>query len=183
MTVTTPATANSLTIPSHWVRRADIEAAASRSYRRHGLASARTLPVLIDQVARLHGKPIGLTAISDTAWDTLTALWVDYPDRAQILYRATDSPLYQTHCILHELAHIALQHPGCNVLPQEQNLTDYTSGGGIVRGRLVESDPLNVPVLAATPRQVIEGEAEHLAHLLSGSLFRSTLSVDEDLFG
>lgn len=181
--MTTPTTASSPTTLTHWVRRADIEAAATRSYRRYELASARTLPALIGKVAQLHGKSIGLTAISDTAWDTLTALWVDYPDRAQIFYRATDSPLYQTHCILHELAHIALQHPGCNVLPQEHDLTEYTSDEGVVRGRLLATDPLEVPDLAATRRQVIEGEAEHLAHLLSTSLFRSTFSVDEDLFG
>lgn len=174
---------NRPTIPGHWVHRADIEAAAIRSYRQHDLAGARTLPALVGQVAQLHGKPIGLTAISDFAWDTLTALWVDYPDRAQIFYRAADSPLYQTHCILHELAHIALQHPGCNVLPQEQDLTEYTNGGGAIRGRLLATDSLEVPNLAATPRQVVEGEAEHLAHLLSASLFRPTFSVDEDLFG
>lgn len=170
-------------VPRAWVERADIVARVSESFRRSGLSEAGSLSGLVEQVARLHGKPIGIAATADSAWDTLTALWVDYPTRAQIFYRGSDSPLYQTHCILHELAHIALQHPGCNVLRQQADLTRLAGPDGVVRGRLLEQDPIGVPELATDERQVMEGEAECLAHLLSSTLFRPRFRADEDVFG
>lgn len=166
-----------------WVERAEIVARVNESFRRSGLSQAGSLRGLVEEVSRLHGKPIGIAATADTAWDTLTALWVDYPTKAQIFYRGSDSPLYQTHCVLHELAHIALQHPGCNVLRQQADLTRLAGADGVVRGRLLEQDPTGVPELATDERQVMEGEAECLAHLLSSTLFRPRFHADEDVFG
>lgn len=165
-----------------WVERDEIVARATQTFVQNDLAADRSLPALVDHVSALHGKPIDISATTDEDWDTLTALWVDYPDQAKIYYRSTDTELYRTHCILHELAHIALQHPGCNVLPEKKDLTGY-HGAGVVRGRFLETSPQSIPDVAVSEREVMEGEAEHLAHLLSSTLFRPRFSEDEDVFG
>lgn len=166
-----------------WVEHGDIVARSLELFEFNALAVDRTLPALIAHVSELHGKPISISATTDDDWVTLTALWVDFPESAKIFYRAADTPLYQTHCILHELAHIIYRHHGCNVLAEDKNLEHYKGTEGIIRGRLVESSAEDMPRIEDAQRRIMEGEAEQLAHLLSSSLFRPRFRDDEDVFG
>ncbi|NQX18260.1 hypothetical protein [Rathayibacter sp. VKM Ac-2857] len=166
-----------------WFEHADVEARTALAFEQHRFQDDQTLDALVEHVADLHGKPIHVDAIDDTDWETLTALWVDFPHEAQILYRSTDTRLYQMHCILHELAHIVLRHPGCNVLGDDSSLASYRGTDGLVRGRLLETGSSEGIENADGDRRILEGEAEHLAHLLSRSLLRPRFREDEEVFG
>lgn len=166
-----------------WFEHADVEARTAHAFEQNRFQDDRTLDALVEHVADLHGKPIHVDAIDDTDWETLTALWVDFPHEAQILYRSTDTRLYQMHCILHELAHIVLRHPGCNVLGDDSSLASYRGTNGLVRGRLLETGGSKDLENADGDRRILEGEAEHLAHLLSRSLLRPRFREDEEVFG
>ncbi|PPF32453.1 hypothetical protein C5D04_10385 [Rathayibacter sp. AY1D2] len=166
-----------------WFEHAEVEARTAHAFEQHRFEDDQTLDALLEHVADLHGKPIHVDAIDDTDWETLTALWVDFPHEAQILYRSTDTRLYQMHCILHELAHIVLRHPGCNVLGDDSSLASYRGTNGLVRGRLLETGGSEDLENADGDRRILEGEAEHLAHLLSRSLLRPRFREDEEVFG
>jgi hypothetical protein len=166
-----------------WFEHADVAARTTQTFEENRFQDDQTLDALLKHVSDLHGKPINVDAIDDDDWQTLTALWVDFPDEAQILYRSTDTRLYQMHCILHELAHIALRHPGCNVLGDDSSVASYRGTNGVVRGRLLEAGGLEDLENVDGDRRILEGEAEHLAHLLSRSLLRPRFREDEEVFG
>lgn len=142
--------------------------------------STSTLVSIVSLVVERFGKPIAIEPIGNEGWATVTGLWVDTAERHRILIRKTDTPLYQMHVILHELAHILFEHPGCKTARATSPAVALDASSAVVRARKViatNSDD------SAVSDAVLEGEAEQLAFLLSRVLLRPKNHSDERVFG
>jgi hypothetical protein len=140
---------------------------------------ATTLSEVISRVEELYGKPIRIEAIGDSAWKMITGLWLDCKDYGRILVRSTDPAIYQTHCILHELGHITLNHSACSAFAGEispQKHDKHARPQAIrVRARLLEAGEQE----AAAE----EAAAEEIAYILAKHLIRPRTAADESVFG
>lgn len=118
------------------------------------------------------GKPIIVEYVGDSSWGTLTGLLLESDSEARVLLRECDPPLYQSHCLLHELGHLLLRHGNCaSVLVQHQTAL-RAEGILVARGRLL-SDPANADEELA---------AESVAYSLARRLL-TTWSIPADAFG
>lgn len=139
----------------------------------------QTLDHLVSQVEKQYGKPIHIEAIGDERWEALTGIWLDHNNFGRILVRATDPPLYRVHCILHELAHILLEHRGCQTLAREigflTNNNDPSHSFSSARARLMSSGQLN--------SAEEEAAAEEIAYALARTLIKPRNQMDESAFG
>ena len=167
------------TVEGLWENRDEIAARSTAIFAANDLGVPRNMDELVGRVSEVSGKPVMIERLGDERWEKLTALWLNYPDTDVVLVRSTDSVLYQTHCILHELAHILYGHPGCSDLASTEAVQSLVGGGCTVRGRVLE--PGNVRVVSR--HGTIEGEAESLARLLGRSLLRPRYLADEQAFG
>ena len=131
----------------------------------------RGLTYLIERVAQLRSKEIRVEQVGDSEWETITGLWVEGEDVTRVLTRRTDSALYQTHCLLHEIAHILFNHESC---PGLSLPLAARRGRNPSSTSLGEEDPV---------QRLIEGQAESLAHLLAQYLFRSSNEAANQVFG
>jgi hypothetical protein len=160
---------------------ADIAKNAQRTFDSlHLNNDTSTLIDIVGLVVDRLGKPIAIEPIGDKSWATVTGLWVDTAERHRILIRKTDTPLYQMHVVLHELAHILFEHPGCKTARATAPGVAIDATSAEVRARKViasNSSP------SAVSDAVLEGEAEHLAFLLSRILLRPKNDSDERTFG
>lgn len=160
---------------------ADIAKNAQRKFDSLNLnTNHSTLIDIVGLVVDRLGKPIAIEPIGDKSWATVTGLWVDTVERHRILIRKTDTPLYQMHVVLHELAHILFEHPGCKTARATAPGVAFDATSAEVRARKViasNSSP------SAVSDAVLEGEAEHLAFLMSRILLRPKNDSDERIFG
>ena len=116
-------------------------------------------------------KPIAIEMVGDSSWGTLTGLLLESEHEARILLRECDPPLYQSHCLLHELGHLLLRHGDCSsVLVDHQGAR--SDGILIARGRLL-SDPADAEEELA---------AESVAYSLARRLL-TAWSMPTDTFG
>jgi hypothetical protein len=160
---------------------ADIAKNAQRLFNSLNLdPSTSTLVSIVRLVVERFGKPIAIEPIGDRGWATVTGLWVDTPGRHRILIRKTDTPLYQRHVVLHELAHILFEHPGCKTARATAPAIAVDLTSAEVRARKVIATSSSE---AAASDAVLEGEAEQLAFLLSRVLLRPKNHSDERVFG
>lgn len=163
-----------------WAGGDDIAARCAEIFRANGLGSPQSMDELVSLVSAISGKPVIIEPLGDERWEKLTALWVSYPDSDIVLVRSTDTELYRTHCILHELSHIICRHPGCSDLASAEVVQSLITSGCTVRGRVLRPRDARVtPEHTAT----IEGEAENLARLIGRSLLRPRYAADEKSFG
>ncbi|RFA17749.1 hypothetical protein [Subtercola boreus] len=165
---------------SMWKGGHDIADRCARIFEDNGLGGPRNMEELVTRVSNISGKPVMIEPLGDERWETITALWVSYPASDLVLVRATDTHLYRTHCILHELAHIIYRHPGCSDLASAEVVQSLISDGATVRGRVVNPQAVRV---ASERSETIEGEAENLARLLGRSLLRPRYAAGEKSFG
>ena len=126
---------------------------------------------LIEIVHVQIGKPIAIEMVGDQSWGTLTGLLLESESEARVLLRECDPPLYQSHCLLHELGHLLLRHGNCasDFVPHNGAMT---KGVLVARGRLL-SDPADAHEELA---------AEAVAYSLARRLLR-TESIPADAFG
>ncbi len=126
---------------------------------------------LIEIVHGQIGKPIAIEKVGDYSWGTLTGLLLESESEVRILLRECDPPLYQSHCLLHELGHLLLRHGNCasDFVPREGALAE---GVLVARGRLL-SDPADADEELA---------AEAVAYSLARRLLRNE-SIPADAFG
>ncbi|MFC3297863.1 hypothetical protein [Clavibacter michiganensis] len=162
-----------------WDTTGEIGKRSAAVFAAHKLDVPRTVDDLVQVVSQISGKPVIIERLGDERWERLTALWLAYPDQDVVLVRSTDSPLYQTHCVLHELAHIVYEHPGCADFATPGDVSTFVREGCTVRGRRLEPDTARV----TTRHDTFEGEAESLARLLGRSLLRPRYLADEQAFG
>ncbi|MDO4144115.1 hypothetical protein [Clavibacter michiganensis] len=162
-----------------WDTAGEIGKRSAAVFTVHKLDVPRTVDDLVQVVSQISGKPVLIERLGDERWERLTALWLSYPEQDVVLVRSTDSPLYQTHCVLHELAHIVYAHPGCADFATPEDVSAFVRDGCTVRGRRLEPDTARV----TTRHDTFEGEAESLARLLGRSLLRPRYLADEQAFG
>ncbi|MFE2145172.1 hypothetical protein ACFXA3_26120 [Streptomyces sp. NPDC059456] len=128
------------------------------------LEIARPLDVedLCRAVAERRGRPLHLLPLPESAGADagLCGLWLGLADSDVVFYEPGTSPVHRTHIILHELAHILLDHG---------KLADGESA--VLAGLFPSLDPALVSSMLARGRTsysaVEEQEAELLATLIS----------------
>ncbi|WP_156038485.1 ImmA/IrrE family metallo-endopeptidase [Actinoalloteichus caeruleus] len=66
-----------------------------------------------EHVAERRGRPIRLVPRTMSSYRSIASgLWVREPDADIVVFDATSSPLHQENTVLHELAHMLLDHRG-----------------------------------------------------------------------
>lgn len=94
-----------------WRRKATTEQSeAQAAYNSLGLSGALTLPILLDKVSALRGKPIVVEAVEGLRNTETCGLWLSTEHTEFVFHAPTDSDLHRQQCILHELAHMILRH-------------------------------------------------------------------------
>ncbi|MBN9633270.1 MAG: hypothetical protein J0I18_22145 [Actinobacteria bacterium] len=165
-----------------WPTAAQIKQRSAEKFSSLDLTPDADLSYVIRRAEERIGKPIRIEPVGNEKWETLTALLVETDDSANILIRHDDSEIYQNHCILHELAHIIYNHPGCRTAKATAPAMVHSDFSDKVRGRILalESGELTEVEGASA---IIEGEAESLAYLLARRLLRPRHQADERIFG
>ncbi|MFG2297164.1 hypothetical protein [Streptomyces sp. NPDC048603] len=71
-----------------------------------------TVDVLRTAIEQHRGRPLVLSPLPERAGATagLCGLWIALGDADHIFYETSTSPLHQQHIILHEIAHLLLDH-------------------------------------------------------------------------
>ncbi|MEV7617268.1 hypothetical protein [Streptomyces sp. NPDC089799] len=71
-----------------------------------------TVDALRTAIEEQRGRPLVLSALPERAGETagLCGLWIALGDADHIFYETSTSPLHQQHIILHEIAHLLLDH-------------------------------------------------------------------------
>ncbi|MER7752637.1 hypothetical protein [Kitasatospora sp. NPDC097643] len=80
-----------------------------------------TIENLADAVARRRGRPLRLIPLSDgdTRGSGVCGVWIAFADVDHVHYAVGTSPAHQAHIVLHELAHILLDHHQSDELDRE----------------------------------------------------------------
>ncbi|MGF1425076.1 hypothetical protein [Kitasatospora sp. LaBMicrA B282] len=70
------------------------------------------IEALCASVAEQRGRPLRLIPLPSAAGvrSSICGMWLAFPNADQVYYTPVTSPLHQTHIILHELAHMLLDH-------------------------------------------------------------------------
>ncbi|WP_327679890.1 hypothetical protein [Kitasatospora sp. NBC_00458] len=71
-----------------------------------------TVESLADAVARWRGRPLRLIPLprADARGSGICGAWIALGESDHVYYSAVTSPVHQAHIVLHELAHILLDH-------------------------------------------------------------------------
>ncbi len=101
---------------------------------------------LVSAVERAVGKSIVVERVGDSSWGALTGLLLETPKGVRILVRECDPPIYQLHCLLHELGHLVLQHADCASVHSERAVEEDVV---LARGRLLADRSSAAEELAA----------------------------------
>jgi hypothetical protein len=165
-----------------WPTAAQIKQRSADKFSSLDLAPDTDLAYVVRRASEQLGKPIRIEAVGNEKWETLTALLVETDASANILIRHDDSQLYQNHCILHELAHIIYNHPGCRTAKATAPAIAHSDFSDKVRGRILALQAGGFSEIEGASA-VIEGEAESLAYLLARRLLRPRHQADERVFG
>ncbi|MWV60850.1 hypothetical protein [Rathayibacter sp. VKM Ac-2754] len=110
-----------------------------------GMQKCASLDDVVAMTTEIHGKPIDIQVTDDPTYQSLSAVWIDFPEFATVIVRAKDRPVFRVRGIGHELGHILHGHTGCHLTaaaltPQEQEAFNrFTRQGAIVRGRVSAS--------------------------------------------
>lgn len=165
-----------------WPTAAQIKQRSADKFASLDLAPDADLAYVVQRASEQLGKPIRIEAVGNEKWETLTALLVETDESANILIRHDDSQLYQNHCILHELAHIVYNHPGCRTAKATAPAMAHSDFSDKVRGRILALESGGLTEIEGASA-IIEGEAESLAYLLARRLLRPRHQADERVFG
>jgi hypothetical protein len=71
---------------------------------------------LLAAVEAVHGKPITVRTVPESAIPGLSGLWLETDVKSHILVPEDHSELHRMHVICHEFGHILLDHEGCDGL-------------------------------------------------------------------
>ncbi|CAL9564922.1 hypothetical protein [Streptomyces sp. enrichment culture] len=71
-----------------------------------------TIESVADAVARRRGRPLRLIPLPEEegGGSGICGVWIAFADVDHVYYSVVTSPVHQTHIVLHELAHILLDH-------------------------------------------------------------------------
>ncbi|AUG29476.1 ImmA/IrrE family metallo-endopeptidase [Microbacterium hominis] len=123
-----------------------------------------TLDDLIGQVQAARGKPMEIHELPALANESgaLCGLWLDTETRDIVLHAPSDSALHRQQFVLHELAHMILQHDRNDQVFSTGSLLPTIEGARVVKA--LARNSLNNPY---------ELDAEALADELAAAIRRS----------
>lgn len=147
------------------------------------LPAGADLETIVSRVADLTGRRIDIEPVGDRDWETVTGLLLIDDTRARILSRRSDPRWYQFHTVLHELAHLIWEHPGCGTIPWRHAGMKHVGNARAVLARGVVTRDFESSVDYANADAVAEAEAEKLAQLLSAIVLLPLQRRDEAVFG
>lgn len=163
---------------SHAVDITEIRRHAAQILDDAGLQKCSTLDEVVRMTTKVHGKPIDIRVTDDPTYQSLSALWIDWPDFAAVLVRAKDRPVFRVRGIGHELGHMLHGHTGCHLtsaaltLQEKAAFNSLTQQGAVVRGR-VSASRLNRhapdPVLVRAEVEAEQTGVLIVRHLLTAS--------------
>ncbi|MGW6876989.1 hypothetical protein ACWGHA_32190 [Streptomyces xanthophaeus] len=135
-------------------------------------------------ISEQRGRPLHLLPLPEAvgAEAGVCGLWLGLGDADIVFYEAATSRVHQTHIILHELAHMLLDHGRLGVDDDSSGSTSEDGGGSglaLLAGLFPDLDPSMVNRMLARGRTdysaVEEQQAELLATLISSH--RPTVAV------
>lgn len=149
---------------------------ATRAVDFLGLGSQLTWPALVESIESQLSKPLRIVRAGETEWANapITGLLIETVERAVVICRASDPPLYQRHSVLHEFGHIMIDAIDCHALE-------------LLPPALVKSVGIGDAIVRSVARGFDVGReelaAEAVAFLLAGRLLQHRASVHGSAFG
>lgn len=162
---------------------AELRERADRLLERLELPEGADLQTIVGKVADRIGRRIEIEPVGDRAWETVTGLLLIEDTRARILSRRSDPRWYQFHTVLHELAHLLWDHPGCGTIPWKHPGMKHVGNARTVLARGVVTRDFETSIDYSNSEAVVEAEAEKLAQLLSAVVLRPVRNRDQEVFG
>ncbi|MFC5663648.1 hypothetical protein ACFP3U_11720 [Kitasatospora misakiensis] len=118
---------------------------------------------LADAVARRRGRPLRLIPLpkADAGGSGICGVWLALGETDHVYFSAVTSPVHQSHIVLHELAHILLDH-------RQEGEPDPEALGAI----FPDLDPAMAARLLARDRTRATGGQEQEAELLASLMWQ-----------
>ncbi|MGW6845750.1 hypothetical protein [Streptomyces sp. NPDC054958] len=122
-----------------------------------------TITNLSALVANRRGRPLRLLPLpgGDSGESGVCGMWIAFADTDHVYYSEVTSPVHQTHIILHELAHMLLDHQQTGA-PQEASLERL----------FPDLDPSMAARLLARGRSGASDEQEQEAELMASLMWQ-----------
>lgn len=140
-----------------------------------GLGETFSLDDLVDEMQRRRQRPIRIVELVDmNKEDGLCALWIETETEDLVVHAQSDSTLHRQQFVLHELAHMILDHDDDSSMPvPDLLLPDIPEA---TRRRLLGRHDL------LTEHEILtEALADHLAAAIRGSAFHESRFLE--IFG
>ncbi|MFF8769640.1 hypothetical protein [Kitasatospora sp. NPDC015120] len=111
--------------------------------RQLDVAGRFTIESLADAVARWRGRPLRLIPLprTDSGGSGICGLWIALADIDHVYYSVVTSPVHQAHIVLHELAHILLDHRQDGEPDQDALRRLFPDLDPVMAARLLARDP------------------------------------------
>ncbi|GAA2058260.1 ImmA/IrrE family metallo-endopeptidase [Streptomyces cheonanensis] len=137
--------------------------------RCHGLIGRLAVPgpftieALAEAVARRRGRPLRLIPLAgtDSGGSGICGVWIAFAEADHVYYSVVTSPVHQAHIVLHELAHILLEH-------RQDGAPDHAS----LRRLFPDLDPAMAARLLARDRTRATTDQEQEAELLASLMWQ-----------
>lgn len=152
-------------------------------FSRLGLQRGASLASLLEVVADVTGRRIAIDPVGGREWEAVTGLVVLSEGEARVLVRKSDPRWYQFHSVLHELAHLVLDHKGCSSLPSGRRAGVTARPGQTMLARSTARTDFEVVVDFKDAEAVQEAEAEKLSQLLAQAMLGPKHLADEAVLG
>lgn len=122
-----------------------------------------TIENLADAVAQRRGRPLRLIPLprTDAGESGICGVWIALSDADHVYYSVVTSPVHQTHIVLHELAHILLDH-------RQDGEPDHE----VLRWLFPDLDPAMAARLLARDRTRTTTDQEQEAELLASLMWQ-----------
>ncbi|MDQ4504512.1 hypothetical protein [Sinomonas sp. ASV322] len=144
----------------------ELRGQAAAAFRALDVPEELTLESLRNLLEEDRGKEIIIRPVERLGRDKISGLWFSLPDADLVLHADTASPLYREQIILHEFAHMVLDHE--RLMGDESHLASL----------LPDLNPSMVSRCLARCQRQSEPEivAESLADLFADALARTRLA-------
>jgi hypothetical protein len=136
---------------------------AADAFAALGAPEQLTLDTLAERIEQHRGRKIVVRPVARLGGDKISGLWLSLPSAELVLHAETSSELHREQIILHELAHMVLQHD--LLVGEDQHVSSL----------LPDLDRSLVARVLARCRRQSEPEivAESLADLFAGAISRA----------
>ncbi|MDY0910110.1 ImmA/IrrE family metallo-endopeptidase [Microbacterium sp. CFBP9034] len=153
----------------------NIEATVSTAMDGLRLGGAFSLDDLVDAIQHRRQRPLRIVELADlNDQDGICALWLETETEDLVLHAHSESALHRQQFVLHELAHMILDHGDDQTVPTPDFLLPDIPAS--TRRRLLGRQDLD------TAHEILaEALADHLAAAIRGSAFHESRFLE--IFG